>query len=148
MPSAKKPCLVRSQKERLAPAARKRELSVPVLRVLLPADGVTVFVGRAVAILAVLRADAVTVLGDFSGNPVGFWEGVDDVADELGLADAAGVTADDDDAPDSFLLRSEHSKRLSAFVLEALAIFPHWLPISLMRAARFRQARLPRVLLL
>ncbi len=31
MPSARKPCLVRSQKLRCAPAARKRELSVPVL---------------------------------------------------------------------------------------------------------------------
>src|ERR1700731_3457241 len=29
-PSAKKPCLVRNQKDRSAPAAKKRELSVPV----------------------------------------------------------------------------------------------------------------------
>ena len=35
-----------------------------------------------------------------------FWEGVDDIADELGFADGAGVTADHDDAPDSFVLHT------------------------------------------
>ena len=38
----------------------------------LPVDRADVSVGRAIAIVAVLRADAVSVLRDFSGDPVGF----------------------------------------------------------------------------
>ena len=57
------------------------------------------FVGSAIAIVAVLRADAVAVLRDFARDPFGLREGGDDVTDELRLADAARMSADDDHAP-------------------------------------------------
>ena len=55
--------------------------------------------GSAVAIIAVLRADAMPVLRDFSSDPVGLRESADDVAHQLRFADAAGVTTDYDYAP-------------------------------------------------
>lgn len=63
----------------------------------LPIDGAYMLVRSAVAIFAVARAYAVPVLGDFSRDPSCFGKGRDDVADELGLADAAGVAADNDE---------------------------------------------------
>jgi hypothetical protein len=51
------------------------------------------------AIVTVLRADAVTVLRDFSCDPMGLRERSDDVTDELRFANAAGVPSDDDHAP-------------------------------------------------
>jgi len=75
--------------------------------IMLPVDRAGVFVRRAVAIVAVLRANAVTVLRDFSGDPIGLGQCGDDVADELGLANAARVSADDDDA--RVALRFGHS---------------------------------------
>jgi hypothetical protein len=54
---------------------------------------------RAIAILAILRADAVPILGDFSRDPVYLREGRDDVTYELRLANAARVPANHDDAP-------------------------------------------------
>ena len=64
----------------------------------LPIDRADVLVGCAIAIVAVLRADTVPVLRDFAGDPVGFGQGRDDVADELCFANAARVAADDNDA--------------------------------------------------
>src|SRR5450755_2332226 len=65
---------------------------------LLPTDRVDVLVGSAVAVLAVLRADSVTVLRDFTGDPLGFRKRSNDVAGKLRLANAAGVPADDDNS--------------------------------------------------
>src|SRR5882757_6623332 len=56
-------------------------------------------IGRAIAILAILCADAVPILGDFSGDPMGLRERGDHVADQLRLANAARVSADDDQSP-------------------------------------------------
>ncbi len=50
----------------------------------------------AIAILAILRANAVTILGDFSGNPVGPGKRGDHIADQLRLANAARVPANND----------------------------------------------------
>src|SRR6266436_2083669 len=58
-----------------------------------------VLVRGAVAIVAVLRANAVAVLRDFSCDPVGFGERADDVAHQLRLANAAGVSANYNHAP-------------------------------------------------
>jgi hypothetical protein len=89
-PSARKPCLVLSQKERGVGA-------------FFPADGVAVLVGSTAAILAVLCAYAVAVLGDLAGDPVFLRECANYVADQLSLADAAGVATDYDEAPILFL---------------------------------------------
>ena len=56
-------------------------------------------VGGAVAVVAVLRANAVAVLRDFSRYPVGLRESADDVAHQLRLADAARVPSNYDYAP-------------------------------------------------
>jgi len=64
-----------------------------------PFDGANVFVGGAIAIVAVLRADAVAVLRYFARDPVGLRESADDVAHQLRLADAASVAANYDHAP-------------------------------------------------
>ena len=65
--------------------------------------------GGAVAVVAVSRADAMPVLGDLSGHPLCAGKGGDDIADQLRLADAAGVPADNNDAParraDSFIFQ-------------------------------------------
>ncbi len=57
------------------------------------------FVRRAIAILAILRANTVPVLGDFSGDPVGAGKCGDHIADQLRLANAACMPAYDDHAP-------------------------------------------------
>ena len=54
---------------------------------------------RAVAMAPVLGADTVTVLRNFSGNPACIRESGNHVADQLRLADAPRVPADDDQAP-------------------------------------------------
>jgi len=64
-----------------------------------PFDGANVFIGSAVAIVAVLRANAVAVLRYFTRDPIGLRKSTDDVAHQLRLANAAGVAADDDHAP-------------------------------------------------
>jgi len=64
-----------------------------------PADGADVVGGRAIAIVAILRTDAVAVLRDLPRNPSHVRECGDYVAHELRLADAAGVAANDDHAP-------------------------------------------------
>src|SRR5439155_24399739 len=48
---------------------------------------------------SVLRADAVTILCDFSGDPVRLGKSGNHVAYQLRLADAACVTANDDYTP-------------------------------------------------
>jgi len=64
-----------------------------------PRDGANVLVGSAIAVVAILRADAVAVLRDFSRDPIRLREGADDVAHELRLADAASVPANYNHAP-------------------------------------------------
>src|SRR2546422_7697268 len=55
----------------------------------LPIDGADVFIRRATAILPILRADAVPVLGDLSRDPVRRAKRGDHIAHQLGLANAA-----------------------------------------------------------
>ncbi len=83
---------------------------------LFPLDGAAMLVGSAITIFDILCANAVAVLRDFSGDPIGLREGADDVADKLRLADAAGVAADDDHAP---MWSCAHFTSL-----------PAWLPVS------------------
>lgn len=64
-----------------------------------PFDGTDVLVGSAVAIQPILRANAVPVLRDFSRDPISLWEGADDVADELRLANTSRVPANYDHSP-------------------------------------------------
>ena len=64
-----------------------------------PFDSANVFIGGAVAIVAVLRANAVAVLRYFTRDPVGLGKSADDVAHQLRLADAASVAANYDHAP-------------------------------------------------
>jgi hypothetical protein len=68
------------------------------IRVALPTDRTDVLVGSAITVVSVLRADSVTILRDFSGDPIRFGQSRDDVADQLRLADAPGVPADHDDS--------------------------------------------------
>jgi hypothetical protein len=79
-----------------------------------PFDGANVFVGGAVAIVAVLRADAVAVLCYFARDPVCPRESADDVAHQLRLADAAGVAANYDHTP---LWSCAHLTSLPAWLL-------------------------------
>src|SRR5271169_895069 len=53
--------------------------------------------GGTVAGFAVGGADAVSVLRDFEGGPVEAGQGGDQTGDYAGLADAAGVSANDED---------------------------------------------------
>lgn len=64
-----------------------------------PFDGAYVLIWSAIAIVAILRADAVAILGDFSCDPVSLRERPNNVANQLRLADAAGVAADYKHAP-------------------------------------------------
>ena len=79
-----------------------------------PFDGANVFVGGAIAIVAILRTDAMAVLRYFARDPVGLRESADDVAHQLCLANAAGVPANHNHAP----------KRSCAHVTS----LPAWLP--------------------
>src|ERR1700693_1673353 len=54
-------------------------------------------IGRAVTGLSVGRADAVAILRNFQGRPVVFRQSGDQACDYAGLADAARVSADDDE---------------------------------------------------
>ena len=60
-------------------------------------DGPGVVSGGAVAGGAVGGADAVAVLGDFESGPVEIGQGSDEAGDDAGFADAARVSADDED---------------------------------------------------
>src|ERR1035438_1660815 len=53
--------------------------------------------GGTVAGFAVGGADAVSVLSDFESGPVEAGQGGDETGNDAGLADAAGVSADDED---------------------------------------------------
>jgi len=55
------------------------------------------FVRSAGARLAVQGADAVSVLGDLNSGPRGAWEGAEEVNDQSGLTDIAGVAADEEE---------------------------------------------------
>jgi hypothetical protein len=56
-------------------------------------------VRRAIAILAILCANAMPVLGDFPGDPIRPGKRGDHVADQLRFANAARVSADNDHSP-------------------------------------------------
>ena len=66
------------------------------IRVALPTDRTDVLVGSAITVVSVLRADSVTILRDFSGDPVGLGKRGDDVADQLRLADGTRMPTDHD----------------------------------------------------
>ena len=55
------------------------------------------FVRGAAARLTVEGADAVSVLSDFDGGPGGVGEGAEEIDDKGGLADVAGVAADEEE---------------------------------------------------
>ena len=65
----------------------------------LPIERTDMLGGGAVAIFPVLRAHAVTVLRDFSSDPVSARECRNHVTHQLRLADAARVSANNNDAP-------------------------------------------------
>lgn len=60
-------------------------------------DGPTMIVAGTTAGLAVGGADAVTVLSDFERGPAEFGQRSDEASDHAGLANAAGMSANDDD---------------------------------------------------
>src|SRR6266403_5526226 len=96
----RKKALLGSQPKRSLGACCEKPRAVRAgVRLRFPVDGADVLRRGAIAIVTVLRADAVAVLRNFSGDPMSLRERGDDVADELRLANAAGVPADDDDAP-------------------------------------------------
>src|ERR1700677_2831765 len=130
--------LLRSQPKR-ASGPRLQESSAvgPGVRVLFPSDGADVFVGRAIAVVSVLRADSVTVLGDLAGDPVCFGKCSDHIAHELRFANASRVPANNNDAPVRFaFLRYRHCVQVSYFP-SAFASDPVSKAVSkaLMRAA-------------
>jgi hypothetical protein len=51
---------------------------------------------RAIAILTVLSAHTMAVLGDLSRDPTRIGQSSDQIADQLRFADAASVSTDDD----------------------------------------------------
>ena len=53
--------------------------------------------GGTIADFAVGGANAVSVLGNLEGSPVELRRGSDESGDDAGFADAAGVSADDDE---------------------------------------------------
>src|SRR5882672_10660606 len=59
-------------------------------------DRPTVIVSRAVTRLSIHRTNAMSVLRDFQCRPVEFRQGGNQPGDHAGLADAAGVSADND----------------------------------------------------
>src|SRR5258708_24556937 len=63
--------------------------------------------GGTVAGLAVGGTDAVSVLRDFESGPVKSGQGGDEAGNDAGLADAAGVSADDQDGHGKAGLRSQ-----------------------------------------
>jgi hypothetical protein len=58
-----------------------------------------VIIRSTIAIGSVLRANTVSVLRNFAGNPFGPGKCLDQIAHQLGFPDAAGVAADDDQSP-------------------------------------------------
>ena len=92
--------LLRPEPKRALRAGSQKSRAVRArLRLLFPFNGANVLVGSAVAIVTVLRADAVAVLCNFAGDPICSRECSYDVAHELRFADAAGVTAHYNHAP-------------------------------------------------
>src|SRR6266852_6046902 len=96
----RKKALLGSQPKRSLGTCREKPRAVRAgVRLHFPVDRADMLRRGAIAIVAVLRADAVAVLRDFSGDPMDLRERRDHVADKLRLANAAGVPADDDYAP-------------------------------------------------
>src|SRR5207249_11314240 len=69
------------------------------VRLRFPIDGADVFIRRTIAILAVLRANAVAILCDFAGDPVSPRKRRDYIADQLRLANGSRVPANNNQAP-------------------------------------------------
>ncbi len=105
MPSARKPCFVRSQNDCRAPAARKRALSVPVSLRFSQLMAQMCSSGAQSQSLPVLRAHAVTVLRNFAGDPARLGKCGDHIAHQLRFADASRVAADYDHSPVLFARR-------------------------------------------
>src|SRR5205807_1394878 len=86
--------------KRAARAGSEKTRAIPAsIGVRFPVQCAHMLARCAVAILPVLRADAVTILCDFSGDPVRLGKSGNHVAYQLRLADAACVTANDDYTP-------------------------------------------------
>src|SRR4029077_16471272 len=92
--------LLRPQPER-APRSRSQKARAVRARVRLrfPVDGTAMLIRRTIAVFAVLRADAVTILCDLAGDPVGARKRREHVAHQLRLSNATGVPANDNQAP-------------------------------------------------
>src|SRR5438132_14142309 len=82
----------------MGPSGQKTGAVRSGVRLRFPMDGADVFLRRATAILSVLRAQAVPILGDFAGDPVLGTKRGDDGAYQLRVAKAARVTAKNDEA--------------------------------------------------
>src|SRR6266403_929431 len=96
----RKKTLLGSQPKRSLGACGEKARAVRAgVRLRFPVNGADVLRRSAIAIVAVLSANAVAVLRNFSGDPMGLRERGDHVTDQLRLANATGVPADDDDAP-------------------------------------------------
>lgn len=104
---------------------------------------------RTIAVLAVASADAVTILGDFAGNPVGARKRPDDVAHQLRFSDAPGMTANNDQPPQDFFFgcisvcHSSYASRTAGLVATPLssAFFFQFFNAF----AQFRKTRKPGV---
>lgn len=109
-----KKALLGPQPKRFSCAGRQKSRAISArLAIRFPFDGANVLVGSAIAVRAVLRADAVTVLRNLSCNPVRLRKCRDDVAHQLRLADASCVPPDNDHPP---LLFSPHVTSLPAWL--------------------------------
>src|SRR6266446_711292 len=95
----KKALLGSEPKRSLGACCEKPSAVCAGARLRFPVNGADMLRRGAIAIVAILSADAVAVLRNFSGDPMGVRERGDHVADKLGFANAAGVPADDDYAP-------------------------------------------------
>src|SRR6266436_8882958 len=95
----KKALLGSEPKRSLGAGCEKPSAVCAGARLRFPVNGADMLRRGAIAIVAILSADAVAVLRNFSGDPMGVRERGDHVAHELRLTNAAGVPADDDYAP-------------------------------------------------
>src|SRR5579864_608734 len=91
--------LLGPQPERTPRACGQKAAAVGFIRAPLPANRANVLVRSAIAILAVLRADSVTILRNLTRDPILVWERGDQVAHELRLPDTPSVPTDDNDLP-------------------------------------------------
>jgi len=69
------------------------------VRLRFPIDSADMLIWRAIAIFSILRANAVAILCDFASDPISTGKRRNHVADQLRLANAARVPANNNQAP-------------------------------------------------